>query len=87
MGIIRCKQKSYIGISLIGLIFEYTGASPCGCTGVNDWGNDLGHGLKFVVLPLNALMLNDNLAEGRSMQTESGVKDIVYAYFTIILYF
>jgi len=85
MGIIRCKQKSYIGIGLIVLIFEYTGASPCGCTGVNDWVNDLGHGLNFVVLPLNALMLNDNFAEGHSMQAESGVKDIVY--FTITLYF
>jgi len=53
---------------------------------VNDWGNDLGHGLKFVVLPLNALMLNDNFAEGRSMQAESGFKDIVYVMLTYYIF-
>jgi len=40
-------------------------------------GTDLGLGLKLVVLPLNALMLKDNFAEGHSMQTESGFKDIL----------
>jgi hypothetical protein len=65
----------YIGIGLapMGRV-ELNGRSPRGWTGT-----DLGLGLKLVlaVLPLNAVMLKHNFAEGHSMQTESGFKDIL----------
>jgi len=64
----------YIGIGLIAPLgrVELNGRSTRGWTGT-----DLVLGLKLVVLPLNALMLKDNFAEGHSMQTESGFKDIL----------
>jgi hypothetical protein len=65
----------HIGIIVLGGRVERMGSSPRGWTGTDT--NDLGLGLKLVVLPLNALMVKDNFAEGPSMQTESGFKDIL----------
>jgi hypothetical protein len=64
--------RPYIGLIAPISRFELNGSSPRGWTGT-----DLGLGLKLVVLPLNALMLKDNFAEGPSMQTVSGFKDIL----------
>jgi hypothetical protein len=52
-----------MGIGRIVLVGRFIiECSPDGWTGT-----DLGLGLKIVVLPLNALMLNDSFAEGLSM--------------------
>jgi hypothetical protein len=56
--------------------------NPCGGTGVViDIGFGAGQRLKFVVFPLNALMLKDSFAEGCSDanadEEDEGVKDIL----------
>jgi hypothetical protein len=65
-----------MGGLIVGWLSNGIGSSPRGWTGTV-LGVGRGQRLKWVVLPLNALMLKDNFAEGPSMQTESGFKDIL----------
>jgi hypothetical protein len=73
----------YIGIIIPGLRFVFgRNGSIRGWVGVGveviDFGAGAAHLPKFVVLPLNALMLNDNLASGAAVHAEkSGFKGIL----------
>jgi hypothetical protein len=65
-----------MGIGRIVLVGRFIiECSPDGWTGT-----DLGLGLKIVVLPLNALMLKDNFAEGPSMSYNMSVYFILFLY-------
>ena len=81
MGIVRCTHMGIGRIVLVGrFIIE---CSPDGWTGT-----DLGLGLKIVVLPLNALMLNDNFASDAKAQSSEEVAGFKYMlYFITIFYF